>query len=72
MTELLQRDYDMTPTDLPRFVYAQTTHADDIARVGKLVIDAAENGDALAARDRRHAPAASWPRPCSPWRSGSD
>jgi len=48
MTELLKRDYAMTPPDLPRFVYAQTTHADDIARVGKLVIDAAENGDALA------------------------
>src|SRR5437763_10106365 len=49
MTELLLRDYDMKPSDLPRFVYAQTTHADDIARVGKLVIDAAENGDAQAA-----------------------
>jgi len=49
MTELLKRDYDMTPVDLPRFAYAQTTHADDIARVGKLVIDAAENGDPLAA-----------------------
>ncbi|HEX9459783.1 MAG TPA: BadF/BadG/BcrA/BcrD ATPase family protein, partial [Thermoanaerobaculia bacterium] len=49
MTELLQRGYDMKPADLPRFVYAQTTHADDIARVGKLVIDAAENGDAQAA-----------------------
>jgi N-acetylglucosamine kinase-like BadF-type ATPase len=48
MTELLRRDYDMSPADLPRFVYAQTTHADDIARVGKLVIDAAESGDALA------------------------
>jgi len=50
MTELLLRDYDMKPSDLPRFVYAQTTHADDIARVGKLVIDAAENGDAQAAK----------------------
>jgi N-acetylglucosamine kinase-like BadF-type ATPase len=48
MTELLQRDYQMTPADLPRFVYAQTTHADDIARLSKLVIDAAENGDAIA------------------------
>jgi N-acetylglucosamine kinase-like BadF-type ATPase len=48
MTELLKRDYEMAPSDLPRFVYAQTTHADDIARVGKLVIDAAENGDACA------------------------
>jgi N-acetylglucosamine kinase-like BadF-type ATPase len=48
MTALLQRDYQMTPADLPRFVYAQTTHADDIARLSKLVIDAAENGDAIA------------------------
>ncbi len=48
MTELLRRDYDMTPADLPRFVYAQTTQADDIARAGKLVIEAAESGDALA------------------------
>lgn len=48
MTELLRRDYDMAPVDLPRFVYATTTHADDIARVGKLVIDAAVNGDAVA------------------------
>jgi len=48
MTEFLKRDYDMMPPDLPRFVYATTTHADDIARVGKLVIDAAENGDAPA------------------------
>jgi N-acetylglucosamine kinase-like BadF-type ATPase len=48
MTELLQRDFDMTPSDLPRFVYAQTTNADDLARLGKLVIDAAESGDALA------------------------
>lgn len=55
MTELLQRDFDMTPADLPRFVYAQTTHADDIARIGKLVIDAAENGDAVAGEIVAHA-----------------
>jgi N-acetylglucosamine kinase-like BadF-type ATPase len=48
MTELLQRDYGMAPADLPRFVYAQTTHADDIARLSKLVIDAADHGDAVA------------------------
>jgi N-acetylglucosamine kinase-like BadF-type ATPase len=48
MTELLARDYGMAPSDLPRFVYAQTTHADDIARLSKLVIDAAEHGDAVA------------------------
>jgi N-acetylglucosamine kinase len=49
MTEYLRRDYEMAPADLPRFVYATTTHADDIARVGKLVIDAAESGDPVAA-----------------------
>jgi N-acetylglucosamine kinase-like BadF-type ATPase len=49
MTDLLKRDHDMTPSDIPRFVYAQTTHADDIARLGKLVVEAAENGDGIAA-----------------------
>ena len=49
MTDLLKRDCDMTPPDLSRFIYAQTTHADDIARLGKLVVEAAENGDAIAA-----------------------
>jgi N-acetylglucosamine kinase-like BadF-type ATPase len=34
--------------DLPRFVYAATTHADDIARYLKLVIEAAQGGDAVA------------------------
>lgn len=48
MTAILKSDYDMTPADLPRFVYAQTTHGDDIARLGKLVIDAAQGGDAVA------------------------
>ena len=49
MTELLCYDYDMcTPEDLPRFVYATTTHADDIARYLKLVIEAAELGDEVA------------------------
>jgi N-acetylglucosamine kinase len=49
MTELLCYDYDMcSPEDLPRFVYATTTHADDIARYGKLVIEAARQGDAVA------------------------
>ena len=55
MTELLLREYDMAPSDLPRFVYAQTTHADDIARLGKLVIAAAANGDAVAAEIVAHA-----------------
>lgn len=49
MTEILCYDYDMcTPEDLPRFVYASTTHADDIARYGKLVIEAARTGDEVA------------------------
>jgi N-acetylglucosamine kinase-like BadF-type ATPase len=49
MTALLCEDYDMcSPDDLPRFVYATTTHADDIARYGKLVIEAAQTGDEVA------------------------
>jgi N-acetylglucosamine kinase-like BadF-type ATPase len=37
-----------SPDDLPRFVYAATTHADDIARYGRLVIEAAQAGDDVA------------------------
>ncbi|MBV8516712.1 MAG: hypothetical protein JO197_04840 [Acidobacteria bacterium] len=49
MTDLLCDDYDMcSPEELPRFVYATTTHADDIARYGKLVIEAAQAGDDIA------------------------
>jgi N-acetylglucosamine kinase len=49
MTQLLCNEYDMCdPTDLPRFVYAATTHADDIARYGKLVIEAAKTSDPVA------------------------
>lgn len=48
MTEMLRREFQLEPRDLPRFVYASTTHADDIARYGKLVIDAAEAGDDAA------------------------
>jgi N-acetylglucosamine kinase len=49
MTQLLCNEYDMCdPNDLPKFVYAATTHADDIARYGKLVIEAARSGDAVA------------------------
>lgn len=49
MTELLCDEYDMCrPDDLPKFVYAATTHVDDIARYGKLVIEAAKNGDVVA------------------------
>src|SRR5713226_3666060 len=48
MTEILKERHDMKPEDLPRFVYAQATHADDIARFGRLVIDAAREGDEAA------------------------
>lgn len=49
MTDLLCEEYDMcSPAELPRFVYATTTHVDDIARYGKLVIEAAQAGDAVA------------------------
>ncbi|MEO8035101.1 MAG: BadF/BadG/BcrA/BcrD ATPase family protein, partial [Acidobacteriota bacterium] len=49
ITELLCREHGLCePADLPRFVYAATTHADDIARYGKLVIEAGEQGDAVA------------------------
>lgn len=49
MTTLLCDQYGMcNPVDLPRFVYAATTHADDIARYGKLVIEAARENDAVA------------------------
>ncbi|HYC59117.1 MAG TPA: BadF/BadG/BcrA/BcrD ATPase family protein [Thermoanaerobaculia bacterium] len=49
MTDLLCEAYGMCePNDLPRFVYAATTHVDDIARYGKLVIDAAHAGDDVA------------------------
>lgn len=49
MTDILCRDYGMCdPADLPRFVYAATTRTDDIARYGKLVIEAANSGDEVA------------------------
>jgi N-acetylglucosamine kinase len=49
MTDLLCEEYGMcSPDDLPQFVYAATTHVDDIARYGKLVIEAARAGDAVA------------------------
>jgi glucosamine kinase len=49
MTNLLCDQYGMCdPVDLPRFVYATTTHTDDIARYGKLVIEAARQNDAVA------------------------
>ena len=49
MTDFLCDEYDMcSPVDLPKFVYATTTHVDDIARYGKLVIQAAQAGDDVA------------------------
>jgi N-acetylglucosamine kinase-like BadF-type ATPase len=49
MTDLLVTDYDLSgPEELPKFVYATTTHADDIARYGKLVIEAAKMQDNVA------------------------
>jgi glucosamine kinase len=48
MLEILSRDYQLAATEIPRFVYATTTHADDIARYSKLVIEAAEMGDPVA------------------------
>ena len=49
MTDLLCDEYQMcSPDDLPRFVYAATTHVDDIARYGKLVINAAQSNDDVA------------------------
>lgn len=49
ITELLCKEFGMCePRDLPKFVYATTTHADDIARYGKLVIEAARQNDAVA------------------------
>ena len=48
ITDLLLDQHSMKPEDVPRFVYAQTTHADDIARFGKLVIEAASLHDPVA------------------------
>lgn len=49
MTDLLCFEYEMCrPDDLPHFVYATETHVDDIARYGKLVIEAAQTGDDVA------------------------
>src|SRR5688500_443378 len=49
MTDLLCLEYELcAPADLPAFVYAATTHVDDIARYGKLVIEAAQSNDTVA------------------------
>jgi glucosamine kinase len=49
MTAILCEHFDEChPEDLPKFVYAPSTHADDIALYCRMVIEAAESGDALA------------------------
>lgn len=48
MTDMLKAEWNMSPQDIPRFVYAPATHTDDIARFGKLAIEAAEGGDEVA------------------------
>jgi N-acetylglucosamine kinase len=48
LTDLLLEQNQMRPDDLTRWVYAPTTHTDDIAAYGKLVIDAAQSGDEVA------------------------
>jgi N-acetylglucosamine kinase-like BadF-type ATPase len=48
MTEMLRNECHLEPRDLPRAIYAQTTHADDVARYAKLVFDAADAGDGVA------------------------
>ncbi|MFZ2491784.1 MAG: BadF/BadG/BcrA/BcrD ATPase family protein, partial [Thermoanaerobaculia bacterium] len=49
MTDLLCEQYELcSPAELPRFVYATTTHADDIAKYGRLVIECAQQGDGVA------------------------
>jgi N-acetylglucosamine kinase-like BadF-type ATPase len=49
LTDLLCREHGMCdPADLPRYIYAVTTHADDIARYGKLAMEAASDGDDVA------------------------
>src|SRR5256885_9103819 len=48
MIDILSHNYELAASELPRFVYATTTHADDIARYSKLVIEAAEADDKVA------------------------
>lgn len=49
MTKILCDHFDeCRPEDLPRLIYAPNTHADAIARYGRMVIDAAAAGDAVA------------------------
>src|SRR5437899_1739667 len=48
MLDILTHDYQLAASEIPRFVYATTTHADDIARYSKLLIAAAEAGDEVS------------------------
>ena len=48
MIDILSSNYELAASEIPRFVYATTTHADDIARYSKLVIEAAHDGDQVA------------------------
>ena len=49
MTDLICQEYAMcNAEELPKFVYATTTHTDDIARYGKVVIEAAQADDDVA------------------------
>lgn len=56
LTDLLCEAHGMCdPEDLSYFVYAPSTHADDIARYGRLVIEAAREKDEVAAGILRRA-----------------
>ena len=49
MTDLMCKQFGMcNAEELPKFVYATSTHADDIARYGKVVIEAAQQDDDVA------------------------
>ena len=49
MTDMICNQYNMcNAEELPKFVYATTTHADDIARYGQVVIEAAKRDDDVA------------------------
>jgi N-acetylglucosamine kinase-like BadF-type ATPase len=49
MTDLICAEYGMcNAEELPKFVYATTTHTDDIAKYGKVVIEAARADDDVA------------------------
>lgn len=48
MLDILGHEYQLAASEIPRFVYATTTHADDIARYSRLVTEAAEAGDKVA------------------------